>query len=220
MKKTNLKLLEESAADDTVLTSVEEVVIQPTPDDDCQDSRADSFQSVSVQTLPIPSIPRGTQTGWYSVSRGVQVFPSGLKTVATQTGNLPTVDFACGTESSPAAKKSSVSQVTDADDTDDVHMSDDEGADPDWTMDEDSETEEEDAELEWEAHNNKRERKFIVFESCLRALLSLCVVCGQGCVATVKQITGTMVTFEQYCSIGHNRICESQPKHDTMPKET
>ncbi|XP_076317209.1 uncharacterized protein LOC143229174 [Tachypleus tridentatus] len=34
-KRTNLKLLEESAADDIVPTSVEEVVIQPTPDDDC-----------------------------------------------------------------------------------------------------------------------------------------------------------------------------------------
>ncbi|XP_076342584.1 uncharacterized protein LOC143242980 [Tachypleus tridentatus] len=79
----------------------------------------------------IPSIPRGAHTDLYSVSRGVQVFPSGLKTVATQTENLPTIDFACGTESSPAAKKSSVSQVTDADDTDNVHMSDNEGADPD-----------------------------------------------------------------------------------------
>ncbi|XP_076342591.1 uncharacterized protein LOC143242875 isoform X1 [Tachypleus tridentatus] len=74
----------------------------------------------------IPSIPRGAHTDLYSVSRGVQVFPSGLKTVATQTENLPTIDFACGTESSPAAKKSSVSQVTDADDTDNVHMSDNE----------------------------------------------------------------------------------------------
>ncbi|XP_076314604.1 uncharacterized protein LOC143226930 [Tachypleus tridentatus] len=73
-----------SAADDRVPNSVEEVVIQPTPDDDCQDSRADSFQSVSVQTLPFLSIPRGTRTGWYSVSRGVQVFPSGSKTVAKQ----------------------------------------------------------------------------------------------------------------------------------------
>ncbi|XP_076372251.1 uncharacterized protein LOC143257444 isoform X2 [Tachypleus tridentatus] len=109
-------------------TSVEEVVIQPTPDDACQDSKADSFQSVSVQTLPVSSIPRGTQTGWYSVYRGVQVFPSGLKTVATQTENLPIIDFAYGAESSPAAKKSSVSQVTDADD---VYMNDDEGADPD-----------------------------------------------------------------------------------------
>ncbi|XP_076354074.1 uncharacterized protein LOC143248939 [Tachypleus tridentatus] len=50
-KRTNLKLLEESAADDTVPTSVEEGVTQPTSDDNCQDSRADSFQSVSVQTL-------------------------------------------------------------------------------------------------------------------------------------------------------------------------
>ncbi|XP_076372250.1 uncharacterized protein LOC143257444 isoform X1 [Tachypleus tridentatus] len=77
---------------------------------------------------PVSSIPRGTQTGWYSVYRGVQVFPSGLKTVATQTENLPIIDFAYGAESSPAAKKSSVSQVTDADD---VYMNDDEGADPD-----------------------------------------------------------------------------------------
>ncbi|XP_076364050.1 uncharacterized protein LOC143253686 [Tachypleus tridentatus] len=62
-KRTNLKHLEESAADDTVPTSVEEVVIHPTRDDDCKVSRTDSFQSVSVQTLAIPSIPRWTQTG-------------------------------------------------------------------------------------------------------------------------------------------------------------
>ncbi|XP_076322259.1 uncharacterized protein LOC143231620 [Tachypleus tridentatus] len=65
----------------TVPTSVEEVVIQPIPDEDCQGSRADSFQNVSVHFL----FHEG-QTCWYSVSRGgVQVFPSGLKTVATQT---------------------------------------------------------------------------------------------------------------------------------------
>ncbi|XP_076365855.1 uncharacterized protein LOC143254587 [Tachypleus tridentatus] len=50
-KRTNLKLLEDDAADDTMPTSVEEDVIQPTHDDDCHDTRADSFQSVSVQTL-------------------------------------------------------------------------------------------------------------------------------------------------------------------------
>uniref|UniRef100_A0A096M640 Uncharacterized LOC103145668 n=1 Tax=Poecilia formosa TaxID=48698 RepID=A0A096M640_POEFO len=63
------------------------------------------------------------------------------------------------------------------------------------------------------------ERKFIVFESCLRTLFAVCAVCSGGCTVTMKQIMGTMVAVSSVCkrTDGHTRVWYSQPAHNSMP---
>ena len=61
------------------------------------------------------------------------------------------------------------------------------------------------------------ERKFIVFESCLRSLLSVCLICQTACEVTVRNCVGTMVTFKSTCTNGHQRLWTSQPCSGNMP---
>lgn len=63
------------------------------------------------------------------------------------------------------------------------------------------------------------ERKFIVFESCLRVLFSICMVCGSDCSVSMKQTMGTMVTISSVCSRwpDHRHEWRSQPTHNRMP---
>ena len=61
------------------------------------------------------------------------------------------------------------------------------------------------------------EKKYIVFESCLRSLLVVCSICLGVCKVAVKQVKGTLVVMTAVCSNGHNRIWYSQPLHKKMP---
>lgn len=63
------------------------------------------------------------------------------------------------------------------------------------------------------------ERKFIVFESCLRTLFSVCAVCSGACTVTLKQIMGTLVAVTSICkrTDDHIRVWYSQPVHNRMP---
>ncbi|KAM4726695.1 uncharacterized protein FYW61_012459 isoform 2-T4 [Anableps anableps] len=63
------------------------------------------------------------------------------------------------------------------------------------------------------------ERKFIVFESCLRTLFAVCVVCSGACTVTMKQIMGTMVVVSSVCKRtgDHTRVWYSQPAHNSVP---
>ncbi|XP_036000029.1 uncharacterized protein LOC118564855 isoform X1 [Fundulus heteroclitus] len=64
-----------------------------------------------------------------------------------------------------------------------------------------------------------RERKFIVFESCLQSLLALCFLCGNACKIISTKVSGTMVTLTSQCSVdpSHVKTWKSQPSHGTMP---
>lgn len=55
------------------------------------------------------------------------------------------------------------------------------------------------------------ERKFIVFESCLRELLSKCKVCGLPMENLSLSITGTLLAVEGVCEKEHRLQWRSQP---------
>ncbi|KAH7979918.1 hypothetical protein HPB49_011945 [Dermacentor silvarum] len=55
------------------------------------------------------------------------------------------------------------------------------------------------------------ERKFIVFESCLRELLSTCKVCGQAIGDISSKVVGTLLIVEAMCDEEHILQWRSQP---------
>uniref|UniRef100_A0A3Q3B4V4 THAP-type domain-containing protein n=1 Tax=Kryptolebias marmoratus TaxID=37003 RepID=A0A3Q3B4V4_KRYMA len=63
------------------------------------------------------------------------------------------------------------------------------------------------------------ERKYIVFESCLRTLFAVCVVCSGACDVTMRLIMGTMVAVSSVCkrTDAHTRVWYSQSVHNRMP---
>lgn len=63
---------------------------------------------------------------------------------------------------------------------------------------------------------NPRGRVFLVYESCLRALFSLCMFCRSPSLVFVKT-SGTMATIEQACPNGHDYTWHSQPSVGSMP---
>ena len=65
----------------------------------------------------------------------------------------------------------------------------------------------------------QRERKYIVFESSLKELLSLCRICGSNTIVTRKRTIGSMVIMESVCTLStdHVFIWNSQPMEHNMP---
>lgn len=55
------------------------------------------------------------------------------------------------------------------------------------------------------------ERKFIVFESCLRELLTTCKVCGQAVGDISSKVVGTLLIVEGMCDKEHMLQWRSQP---------
>ncbi|XP_017266375.1 uncharacterized protein LOC108232837 [Kryptolebias marmoratus] len=91
--------------------------------------------------------------------------------------------------------------------------------DPDWTPDAE-EFEDEDFDLGDVADScPSAERKYIVFESCLRTLFAVCVVCSGACDVTMRLIMGTMVAVSSVCkrTDAHTRVWYSQSVHNRMP---
>lgn len=62
------------------------------------------------------------------------------------------------------------------------------------------------------------ERKFIVYESCLRLLLAVCFLCSSPCRVIIRKVKGSWVELQQLCPNKHTRIWCSQPMHGTMPQ--
>ena len=61
------------------------------------------------------------------------------------------------------------------------------------------------------------DRKYLVFESCLKTLLMVCTVCLASCRVSVKHVKGTLVVMRAVCCNGHEKIWASQPLHKKMP---
>ena len=62
-----------------------------------------------------------------------------------------------------------------------------------------------------------QERKFLVFESCLRSLLMICATCMASCEVVKQACIGTLVSFKTMCVNGHERLWHSQPFSGNMP---
>ena len=77
-------------------------------------------------------------------------------------------------------------------------MSDNAGSSPDNS----------DVELESDEHN---ERKFIVFESCLKLLLTICSICGAAICEWKEKTSGTMLSVTMTCINSHLTCWSSQP---------
>lgn len=63
-----------------------------------------------------------------------------------------------------------------------------------------------------------QERKFIVYESCLRMLFVMCTICFLPCNVILKSCKGSMVTILSICTNGHEHIWKSQPSMGTLPR--
>ena len=61
------------------------------------------------------------------------------------------------------------------------------------------------------------EKKFIVFESCLLQLFTICNICLAPSTVERTYISGTMVAIKATCLHGHVRRRKSQPEHNQMP---
>jgi hypothetical protein len=57
----------------------------------------------------------------------------------------------------------------------------------------------------------KSQRKYLVYESCLRSLLAICTLCMLPCRVFIKRQQGTMVYIDAVCDRGHVRSWASQP---------
>jgi solute carrier family 8 (sodium/calcium exchanger) len=68
-----------------------------------------------------------------------------------------------------------------------------------------------------------KERKFIVYESHLKSLLSLCPACAasgefnEQCRVVLDRMQGSMAVIKRYCPNGHNTEWRTQPEHGTLP---
>lgn len=81
---------------------------------------------------------------------------------------------------------------------------------------EDEEEEESREELKSEG-NGLKERKFLVFESCLSVLFTICTLCLQPCKAYITATKGSCIKIVQICSKGHKKEWRSQPLHNGLP---
>lgn len=91
---------------------------------------------------------------------------------------------------------------------------DDNHNDPDWSPDNEIRDE---PSQECQDINPSKERKFIVFESCLDQLFQSCQKCGSPCSVT-KHLVATYVQINSLCdNCCNTRKWESQPKTNTMP---
>ena len=61
------------------------------------------------------------------------------------------------------------------------------------------------------------ERKFVVFESCLRELFLRCFTCLSSCRVVLRRVLGTSVVIEQQCCNGHHNSWSSQRFVQQMP---
>ena len=95
-------------------------------------------------------------------------------------------------------------------------MNEDSGVE--WTPEMQSDSEESDSETSREVDNEleevdeelrsdlpaEEERKFIIFESCLLSLLSVCLICTGPCKVLLKYVTGSFIVVQQICDKGHS----------------
>lgn len=112
-------------------------------------------------------------------------------------------------------------------DDDDGDYGDNEFDDPNWHYSESdnvdsSQSSEGDAcsadiELAADSSDHIRERKFMVFESCIVKLLLVCCVCLSPCRVFLKKVIGGFVAIEQRCVHGHRRIWHNQPFYGSLP---
>eukprot|EP00794_Sanderia_malayensis_P011588 gene11588-12782_t len=62
-----------------------------------------------------------------------------------------------------------------------------------------------------------REKKFLVFESCLMTLFSICSICLGHCQDITSVIIGSCLKIRSVCINGHLRRWSSQPHHGDLP---
>ena len=71
-----------------------------------------------------------------------------------------------------------------------------------------------------ELHADKHpgeQKRFIVYESALVLLLSVCCVCLQGTQVFLRQRRGSFVVFQEVCGNGHRREWTNQPMDGFIP---
>ncbi|XP_041367601.1 uncharacterized protein LOC121382155 isoform X2 [Gigantopelta aegis] len=89
---------------------------------------------------------------------------------------------------------------------------------------EDSETCDSDTEMDdkaWELNSDidpLEEKHFIVSQSCLASLFSVCNCCLSSATASVVFQKGMMIVVKVCCTRGHEYLWHSQPQHGTMPR--
>lgn len=107
-----------------------------------------------------------------------------------------------------------VTSVEDPLDTSFLSVDDNPDSDPDWVPEKQHS---DDGQQASEEINPAKERKFIIFESCLDILLNECSACGSTCNVWKKAI-GSYIQVRSTCANCHKvRKWESQPTSGSMP---
>ena len=104
---------------------------------------------------------------------------------------------------------------SDPDDENNDDDKDDEDMDPSWKLSDVEQFLSDDdmapSEDEFQESPPDREKKFMVFGSCLNELLKRCPECGDAIIQQKSKTTGSMLTVELTCHSGHTKTWESQP---------
>ena len=82
-----------------------------------------------------------------------------------------------------------------------------------------SDDDDEESELSDTSRHPQRERKYIVFESKLQELLSVCRVCGSNATVIRRRTIGSMVVMDSVCAVSEEHVFtwHSQPMEHNMP---
>ncbi|XP_013411059.1 uncharacterized protein LOC106174182 [Lingula anatina] len=106
--------------------------------------------------------------------------------------------------------------------TEDNSMDDDISRDPNYEpySEEDSELEDEagvDSKEPLMCRSPEKEKKIIVFESCLLQLLNKCKKCSGACTQYIAKRKGTFESITTWCQAGHKEKWASQPVSSSLP---
>ncbi|XP_033729533.1 uncharacterized protein LOC117318682 [Pecten maximus] len=192
-----------------------------------EEEHVHQFCDSTTQTVKTKQYVKGCQTTRTTVTQGTQTMPS-MVSVGTMTDDVGTSSLSYHSKQwtspcSPMTKCDIEGCIDDIsadgsdDDTDDEWTPDRADADFD-DSDDDLNVTLDDLDItDTEAGNPMLERKYIVFETNLKDLLSVCRTCGHFCRVFLKHHLGSLASFHCECDSGHVFKWDSQPSHRKLP---
>lgn len=127
--------------------------------------------------------------------------------------------YACPTDAISLSENLSTldtSTTSEVDDEDCAPIAEDQN-DRDYLPESEESNDEEIEHKEMLHESSYQERKYIVFESCLLQLFTICNVCLAPATIDKTSRNGTMLIVKSTCLQGHSRVWKSQPEHNKMP---
>ncbi|XP_052099541.1 uncharacterized protein LOC127734027 [Mytilus californianus] len=204
------------------------VDVQKTFETTASNTDATNMTTQKFQTDSIPQRTRRLQTSKPKrKSKGIQCNPSDIDSeclVATSK-KLITANTTISSHTPVATEQNLDDNDEMDDDEDDVdeydndpdyiyNESEEEDGDDEYGSDEDEET----SNYRMEEYNNPIEEKYyMVSETALFQLLSVCRECNSRCVPIIEFSRGTMISTSSVCAFGHVYKWKSQNCHERLP---